>query len=461
MTALPNSLQTLLQRFDPTAFDAPRGQVLLRLRVADDGEWDVRAGDDGVQVSAANRRVAPAATLTADAATWERMAQDLRGGMDAFRAGRLIIRHNLNLGVGFLAATSGASGPERLRFRHLETASGQLSILSAGVGEPVILIHGLGATKGSFLPTVAALAGTFRTIALDLPGFGDSVKPIGAAYHPPFFARAVVDLLDALKLDRAHLIGNSLGGRVALEVGLRRPDRVNRLALLAPSLAWKRERPWAPLLRFLRPELGLLQITPRWAVEAVVHRLIPVAGSNWVQAGVDEFLRAYLTARGRAAFYAAARQIYLEEPHGAKGFWTRLAMLAPPALFIWGKRDGLVPIAFATHVRETLPSAHHLRARLRPRPTAGAPGRDARGNCRLLPCRRFASRARPAQCERVASIDQVRCSPRTAGRGDACTLRHYPFSPVAAEEVVSSGRAPGSGCVVRKRVAAAALRFPQ
>ena len=79
-----------------------------------------------------------------------------------------------------------------------------------------------------------------------------------------------------------------------------------------------------------------------------------------MRAGVDEFLRSYLTPRGRVAFYAAARQIYLEEPHGAKGFWTRLADLAPPALFVWGEHDGLVPIAFAAHVRQTLPAARHL-----------------------------------------------------------------------------------------------------
>jgi pimeloyl-ACP methyl ester carboxylesterase len=95
-------------------------------------------------------------------------------------------------------------------------------------------------------------------------------------------------------------------------------------------------------------------------VERIVHRIIPVAENSWVQAGVDEFLRAYLTPRGRVAFYAAARQIYLEEPHGSKGFWTRLAALEPPSLFIWGRHDGLVPIAFETHVKNTLPSARHL-----------------------------------------------------------------------------------------------------
>ena len=202
-------------------------------------------------------------------------------------------------------------------------------MLEAGVGPPVLAIHGLGATKGSFLPTVDALADHFRVIAVDLPGFGDSDKPIGAAYDPRFFADAIVDLLDALGLHRANLIGNSLGGRVALEVALREPERVDRLALLAPSLAWRRPRRWAPALRLVRPELGLVQLAPRPVVEAIVHRLIPGADEGWTAAGVDEFLRAYLTPAGRAAFYAAARQIYLEAPHGEAGFWTRRRELQP------------------------------------------------------------------------------------------------------------------------------------
>jgi pimeloyl-ACP methyl ester carboxylesterase len=353
-------LATLIDRFDEGAIDVPREGARIRLIVTDAGQWDALIRDGRVRIDVADVAAVPDASLATDAANWERIARDLRGGMDAFRAGRLVIRHNLHLGVGMLAATSGASGPDRLRFRTVDIASGPLSVLTAGSGEPVILVHGLGATKGSFLPTVAALAGSFRVIALDLPGFGDSVKPLIAPYDPPFFARSVIDLLDALALPRAHVVGNSLGGRIALELGLRHAERVGRLVLLAPSLAWKRERPWAPLVRVLRPELGLVQVTPRWAVEAVVRRILPVASSNWVQAGVDEFLRSYLTPRGRVAFYAAARQIYLEEPHGARGFWTRLAALRPESLFIWGRADWLVPIAFAGHVRRVLPAARHL-----------------------------------------------------------------------------------------------------
>lgn len=106
--------------------------------------------------------------------------------MRAYQSGRLAVRRNLHLGIGFLAATSGVDGPGRLRFRTVTTRRARLSTLEAGVGPPVLAIHGLGGTKGSFLLTVAALAGRFRVVAVDLPGFGDSDKPIGVAYDAPF-----------------------------------------------------------------------------------------------------------------------------------------------------------------------------------------------------------------------------------------------------------------------------------
>jgi pimeloyl-ACP methyl ester carboxylesterase len=89
-----------------------------------------------------------------------------------------------------------------------------------------------------------------------------------------------------------------------------------------------------------------------------VRSLIPGAtGDGWAAAGADEFLRTYLTARGRAAFYAAARHIYLEEP---EKFWRRLAQLATDSLFIWGRNDPLVPLGFARHVQRALPTARHV-----------------------------------------------------------------------------------------------------
>ena len=320
----------------------------------------------------------PDATLTADAASWRALAEDPRSGLSAFRRGRLRLRGNLHLGVGLLAAT-GAGEDGGLRFRDIETRGGRISAMEAGTGATTtLLIHGLGATKLSMLTTLGALAssGRFRAVAVDLPGFGDSHKPLRAAYDPAYFARAVVELLDALELDRAHVVGNSLGGRIAIELGLSHPDRVHRLGLLAPSLAWLRARPWARPLRLVRPELGLIQPAPRRLVDPLVRRLVPGSGDETVMAvAVDEFLRGYLDPRGRVAFYAAARHIYLEEPRGRRGFWDRLPDLEPDALFVWGRNDQLVPLGFARHVERCLPRARHLELDCGHVPQLERPGR--------------------------------------------------------------------------------------
>ena len=353
-----SAIDQLVDRFDPSVFDIGRRRARIRIEGAGLGARDVVLEDGRAHLEDSNRD--PDAELIADPPTWDALASDLRDGMSAFRDGRLKVRRDLHLGVGFLAATAPQGGPGRLRIRRVETAAGEISALDAGTGEPVILIHGLGATKASFLPTVAALAPGYRTLAIDLPGFGDSDKPLLGAYDAAYFARAVVALLDALGIERAHVIGNSMGGRVAIEVGLRSPERVGRLALLAPSLAWLRSRPWAPYLRWVPTQLGAIQPAPRPVVEAIVRRVVPGSDQEWTAAGIDEFLRSYLTPNGRAAFYAAARNIYLEEPHGKHGFWTRLRSLRVRSLFVWGRHDGLVPAAFAHHVREALPNAEHL-----------------------------------------------------------------------------------------------------
>jgi pimeloyl-ACP methyl ester carboxylesterase len=357
----PAGIASLARRYDPDVIDVPGGRALVRLRVSGGEEWDARLSGRRLRVIPARKDGEPDATIAADPATWRKVTQDVRGGMTAFQQGRLRMRGSLHLGVGLLAATSGSDDPGRLSFERLRTPAGQISVLSAGVGpETVLCLHGLGGTKASFLPTVAALAGRYRVVAMDLPGFGDSDKPIGAPYDAAWFARAAFHALDALGVREAHLVGNSMGGRVAIEAGLMKRERVRGLVLLSPALAWLRDRRWAPVVRLLRPELGLLQVTPRPVVDRVVRRLIPGGGKGWAAAGVDEFLRAYLTPRGRAAFYAAARNIYLDEPHGDEGFWNRLAGLSTDSMFVWGRRDSLVPIAFMKHVERALPTARHV-----------------------------------------------------------------------------------------------------
>jgi hypothetical protein len=76
----------------------------------------------------------PDAVLRADSATWRAIARDLSVGMGAFRSGRLTVRHDLHLGVGFLAATAAVRGERALRFVQVATAEGEISTMQAGRG---------------------------------------------------------------------------------------------------------------------------------------------------------------------------------------------------------------------------------------------------------------------------------------------------------------------------------------
>ena len=354
MNTPPESLAALIERWDPEVFDAPGGRARVRLIVKDEGEWD--AVIHGAAVTLREPRGEPDATIAAPASTWRRVASDLAGGLAEHGAGRLNVRKNMHIGVGFLAAAGGRRDGRGLHFARVKTPHGRMAIQQAGEGPPVVMLHGLGGTKVSFLPTQAALAQTHRTIAVDLPGFGDSDKPVGA-YDAKFFAKWVIGLLDTLEIERAQLIGHSMGGRVAIELGMSHPDRVDCLALMTPSLAWLRDKRWTPYLKLLRPELAFLQPTPRILVERFVRAAVPGANGGWSAAGIDEFLRSYLTPRGRVAFYAAARNIYLEE---GDEFWTRLEAVEARSLFLWGRRDQLIPVGFQRHVRRALPAAEHV-----------------------------------------------------------------------------------------------------
>jgi pimeloyl-ACP methyl ester carboxylesterase len=86
-----------------------------------------------------------------------------------------------------------------------------VSTLTMGAGPDVVCLHGLGATKASFLDTAAAVrrAG-YRVHALDPPGFGGASKPIAAPYSARWFAETVVDVMDELAIRHARLVGNSM-----------------------------------------------------------------------------------------------------------------------------------------------------------------------------------------------------------------------------------------------------------
>src|SRR3954454_17735319 len=139
--APPSPLQTLVERFDHEVFDVRDRRARVRLEVRDEGAWDVElaAGLADFAEAIGGR---PDALLSADAATWQRLTRDLSGGMTAFRSGRLRIRHDLHLGVGFLAATAQHRERESLVFRQVSTEVTDIAVMEAGAGPPVLLLHG-------------------------------------------------------------------------------------------------------------------------------------------------------------------------------------------------------------------------------------------------------------------------------------------------------------------------------
>jgi pimeloyl-ACP methyl ester carboxylesterase len=338
-------------------------EATYRIILGDIGRtWEVQAKRDRCTVRTSPSRDADVAIGT-DASTWLALREGRLSGLDAFAQRRLYARGDLDLAVGFegLFRLPG-DRPPLLRIHDVRIKGARISTLTSGQGgEHVIMLHGLGGNKTSFFETVAALTPDHTVHALDFPGFGSSSKPARAAYDAPYFARSVLRFMDTLAIDRAHLIGNSMGGRVALEIALSVPGRVRTVSLLAPAMAFLRRREFLPLVKLVRPELAAIphpmrqaQVQSRfWGLFARPERLDPAVA----EIACEEFCRTYRSRSARIAFYAAARNIYLDTPHGERGLWTRLAGLEPPALFVWGDSDGLVPAAFAQHVERVLPSA--------------------------------------------------------------------------------------------------------
>jgi len=304
------------------------------------------------------------AEIRADAETLAALFEGSTSGVHAFLEGRLAMRGSIALAMKLEGGDPTLPRPAHFPRAHTVRA-GELDTfyLEAGEGPAVVLLHGLGATTASMLPTLADLARDHRVLAPDLPGFGESEKPV-RAYDPPFFAQWLEAFLDAVGVERAIVVGNSMGGRIAIEIGLAAPERVDRLVLFAPSLAFKRFREATPLVRLLAAELGAMPLfVPRTLVMTALRMLFARPERlrvEWYEAAADEFVRVFASARGRMAFFSAARQIYLEEAHGEAGFWERLAGLTRPALFLWGDRDQLVPWRFAPHVETALPAAHSI-----------------------------------------------------------------------------------------------------
>jgi pimeloyl-ACP methyl ester carboxylesterase len=364
LSLVEEGFHTLPERYlgAPAGFD-----VTYHVRLGDIGHtFEVRCTEHGARVRKGISARAADVVIGTDAKTWLRLRAGELSAVEAFRDRTLYVRGELDNAVRFEGLFRLADGRDPLMAVHDVALPGRVvsTLTLAGDGPDVLLIHGLGAAKSSFFDCAALLAAAgYRVHALDLPGFGGSSKPATAPYSAPWFAETVCGVMDALQIESAHLVGNSMGGRVALEIGLRQPERVRSIAALCPAVAFVK-RDFHPLVKLLRPELGLLpHKLRRGTVERQLWSLFcdpDALDPSVADVVVDEFQRIYGSPGARVAFYASARNIYLDRPFGPGGFYPRLAGLQPPALFVWGTHDKLIPAGFRRHVAEALPGVEQV-----------------------------------------------------------------------------------------------------
>jgi pimeloyl-ACP methyl ester carboxylesterase len=244
-------------------------------------------------------------------------------------------------------------------------AFGSLEYTEFGAGQPLLALHPLALESSAFNGLGNHLASLgFRTLAVDLPGFGRTPAP-DAALTPEQLAEPVLEL--ARSLEPAPIIlGMSMGARVALEIALQDPKAVRGVVGVVPYLPWRRQR------QFLRMAEW---IDPAWAARLPLERAWPLLKRvTDTLEGVpslehDWFTRAcvrvayYSTCEAtRTSLLSASRELALDPAFGPEGLWTRLEKFRVPAAFVWAGRDGLIPKGHVQPLHEMLPWSHQIEA---------------------------------------------------------------------------------------------------
>lgn len=247
----------------------------------------------------------------------------------------------------------------------LQTADvGGRKISYAGAGQEgdvVLLVHGYGGDRNSWLFLQEPLAAQYRVYALDLPGHGTSAKDVGEG-SLSVLADAVTGVLDALGAERAHLVGHSMGGAVAVAVAARDPARIASLTLIAPSgfgaeinAGYLRGFADAQTRRELKAVIGQLFDDESLVTRQLVDDLLAYKRLD----GVDEALHALADAL-----------LDGEAQRGDSAASLAAIGGAAPVTVIWGRADRIIPAAqaeaVAGAVRHLIDGAGHMPQMERP-----------------------------------------------------------------------------------------------
>ena len=254
--------------------------------------------------------------------------------------------------------------PFALAFRALDRRSGKLRscfvdvggdrwhVLEGGRGETLVLLHGFNADADHFNRVARHLAGHFRILAPDLPGFGDTECAGAVDYRIESQAEAVVAWMDRVGIQRCYLGGSSMGGYIATAIAARHPERIRALWLLAPGGVEGVEL--SPLFQEIAEERHN-PLVIRNAGD--FRRLIDFCFVHppWIPSPLARFLAARSSAR--AVDHQRAFDALRFESPTAEQIADGLDV---PALIVWGRSDQVLNPAGAQHLAERMKQAETL-----------------------------------------------------------------------------------------------------
>jgi len=256
-------------------------------------------------------------------------------------------------------ADSGRAKGSRPRGRRITLFGTQISVVEAGRGPVVVLVHGLAGSNHNWAPVIPRLAERFRVVAVDLPGHGDSEKPRGD-HSLGAYATLLRDLLEVLGYRRATVVGHSLGGGIAMQFAYQFPERCERLVLVASGGLGREVTLLLRAATLPGSEWVLPVIANHWVRDAarwIGRRL------SWLPMRPSPALREVGRAYSSLAD-AGARGTFVEELRGVMDLqgqrvsaMNRIHLAAyVPTLIVWGARDPFIPVAHAIDASRRIPN---------------------------------------------------------------------------------------------------------
>ncbi|MGU3294657.1 alpha/beta fold hydrolase [Williamsia sp. M5A3_1d] len=228
-----------------------------------------------------------------------------------------------------------------------------------GQGEVILLIHGMAGSSATWRDVIPVLARHHRVLAPDLPGHGASGKPRGD-YSLGSFAAWLRDLLDQLDIDRVTVVGQSLGGGVAMQFSYQHPEYCQRLALissggLGPDVSWTLRLLAAPGAELLMPVIAAPPVI------SAGNRVASWLGERGLRAPrANEMWRAHRSLgdrETRAAFLRTLRAVVDHRGQAVSAMGKLHLNEGMPTLLIWGDDDAVIPVAHAHAAHEAMPAS--------------------------------------------------------------------------------------------------------